>query len=58
MDPVDRFWIDDSPYTTDVSGWYAVVDEERGGIVAYFGREEDAERYVAWLRFGIENREE
>jgi len=32
--------------TRDVAEWWAVVDEERGGIIAYFGSEDDADAYV------------
>lgn len=42
-----RFWIDDEPYfTRPLDGWVGVVDEERGGIIAYFGKIEDAEKYI------------
>jgi len=45
-----RFWVDTPVTDTDqlgIEGWVAVIDEERGGAIAYFGREEDAEEYVA-----------
>jgi hypothetical protein len=52
-----RYWIDTPVVKEDlaisiggsplgVEGWYPVVDEARGGIIAYFGREEDAEEYI------------
>lgn len=48
-----RFWVDDQMLAEPLKGdvdprtdWLGVVDEERGGIVAYFGQEEDAEEYA------------
>ena len=53
----ERFHVMPSPMAADdpeecrnVVGWFAVVDEESGGIVAYFGSENDACRYVDFLR--------
>ncbi len=51
MTVAKRFWINTRGVEDrdDVTGWYAVVDEDRGGIVAYFGRREDALAYIDLL---------
>ncbi len=47
MKPTDRFWIDGDPNENPFKdGGAGVVDEEKGGIVAYFGDEEDAKLFV------------
>jgi hypothetical protein len=38
-----------SPRTADVHDWHGVATEERGGIVAFFGDEKDAEEYRQFL---------
>jgi hypothetical protein len=44
-----RFYISDVDEELDgqrnVNGWYAVVDEEAGGEIAYFNTLEDAQTY-------------
>lgn len=47
----ERYWIDTTPHPNPFSDdnpgeGVAVVDELRGGVVAYFGREEDALEYL------------
>ena len=45
-----RFWIDDNPEETPFRETYAVVDEEEGGVVAYFCDVALAEGYIALRR--------
>lgn len=49
MDDYLRYWLMDADDTHSVLGWTGVVDEERGGVVAYFGEEKDAEEYLCFL---------
>lgn len=46
-----RFWVDVSPVKSPFKwGWgCAVVDEEAGGIIAYFSNEDDAMIFVKAL---------
>jgi hypothetical protein len=40
------YWICDASETADVSGWFGVVDECSGGIIAYFSTEELAMKFI------------
>lgn len=56
-----RFWLMIFPVEEDhaqdhsLVGWYAVCDEEAGGIVAYFNTEEAAEAYVKFRNTSSES---
>jgi len=45
---MDRYWIDDNIATwcIDLYSWFGVVDEEAGGIIAYFNSEENAKAWI------------
>lgn len=58
--PNPRFWCDNGQHPQDiqdglhdVEGWYGVVDEKRGGIIAYFGDMDQADAFVAMLNTTI-----
>jgi hypothetical protein len=44
-----RFWIDDTPTNPPRPGWVAGVDEEEGGIVAYFQNWDLAQLWVSQM---------
>lgn len=41
-----RYWIDGSPLKTPFKWTCAVVDEEVGGVIAYFSNEDDAKVFI------------
>lgn len=51
--PKPRFWTipipnRDNEGNADLSDWFGVVDEEREGIIAYFGLEAEADAYITF----------
>lgn len=46
QDQEPRFWIDDNPEVKPFQTSFAVVDEEAGGVVAYFSTEEGGNDYI------------
>jgi len=45
-----RFWIDIKPVKNPFTWGCAVVDEEAGGVIAYFATEDDAQLFVDSLK--------
>ncbi len=45
----DRYWLDEQPGNAPFPESFAVVDEDAGGVVAYFGLESRAQKYLDFL---------